>query len=500
MIREVTDREVVSAYVRAVKDRLRAGSHNDAAEQAANKRGLNDAAERAAEPRGPNTPSANGAALLFANKLPDDGLGEETEPKGQEPFISRQPLVSLVQTSLAAHLHKEGLADETPADHPHHGVFSHVWQTVKDFVQEGRLTERAAATAGEIAEGVLTRLAEGWHPFNETPAAHQLEHDNVRLIVVGDWGSGLKQANAVAELMAHQVQAGLDEGRSVHVIHLGDVYFAGEEEEYRDHVLANGWWPVTTDQWNAGVGSWALAGNHDLYGGARAYFNTMLADDRFGLQRTDGGQANDGETKDGEPTSWFRLTTPSWEIIGLDTSWNDDPLQFGQTGLLQDPQAATIADWVAADRESAAPHKRLILSHHQLMSAYDTRLLDELKANREPVLLQKASQIVDAGPITAWIWGHEHRCMAFDDKRFGIAFPRCLGHGGQLQQAHPSGTKPPQPGTWEETAQFKYAGQSFGYLGFAVLDLQEPDGDGGHIQVTYHLAGAQPTVPSEVFR
>jgi hypothetical protein len=175
----------------------------------------------------------------------------------------------------------------------------HVWPSVKDFVEGGVLTLRGVELAGEVAEGALKRLAEGTQPFNEAPAEHQVD-DQTRLIVVGDWGTGLKHARAVAELMAKEVQAGIDMGRKVHVIHLGDVYFAGEQEEYRDHVLADGWWPVTAEQAAAGVGSWALAGNHDLYGGARAYFTVMLADPRFELQRSNG-----------QPTSWFRMTSPS---------------------------------------------------------------------------------------------------------------------------------------------------------------------------------------------
>jgi hypothetical protein len=38
---------------------------------------------------------------------------------------------------------------------------------------------------------MLRRLAEGTHRFNEAPAEHRLGDDHVRVIVVGDWGSGL---------------------------------------------------------------------------------------------------------------------------------------------------------------------------------------------------------------------------------------------------------------------------------------------------------------------
>ena len=164
------------------------------------------------------------------------------------------------------------------------------------------------------------------------------------------------------------------DSRSVHVIHLGDVYFAGEAEEYRRHVLADGWWPVTDDQAEAGVGSWSLAGNHDLYGGAHAYFTVLLGDGRFRLQRD----------ADGAATSWFRITLPSWDVIGTDTSWNDDPFEQGQTGLLQDPQAQRLAQWIAEDDgNDNERRKRLVLSHHQFMTVYDNGLLRVLEHGPE---------------------------------------------------------------------------------------------------------------------
>jgi 3',5'-cyclic AMP phosphodiesterase CpdA len=279
--------------------------------------------------------------------------------------------------------------------------------------------------------------------------------------------------------MADEVRAGLEQQREVHVIHLGDVYFAGEADEYQRHVLADGWWPVTGDQAVQGVGSWSLAGNHDLYGGAHAYFTVLLADPRFRLQRS----------ADGAPTSWFRLRAGAWDVVGLDSSWNDDPFEQGQIGLLQDPQAARLAEWVA----DGEPRPRLLLSHHQLQTVYDNRLRKVLDAGHVPPLHAKLAPLVGSGAVTAWIWGHEHRCLAFEHPQ--VAFPRCLGHGGQLLQAHAPGTHPPAPGTWEETASFPKAGRDWGAFGFAVLDV-----DGPEIAVRYVLDAGEPVVATETFR
>ena len=48
-------------------------------------------------------------------------------------------------------------------------------------------------------------------------------------------------------------------------------------------------WPVTADQAGAGVTSWSLNGNHDMYSGGFGYFQTLLADPRFAAQRSPDG-------------------------------------------------------------------------------------------------------------------------------------------------------------------------------------------------------------------
>ena len=445
---DVTDHAVAQDYVREVKRRLRTGKHDASAERVAQALGL--------EVRG------HDAALLLADALPDDDLGPETEPEGEELFVSRDPLVSLVQTSVDAKRHQN--------------PFKRLWHAVRQFFV--RFTKRKVASAAEIAEGMLQRLIDGTHEFNPVPAERVI-NDRARLIVVGDWGSGNQPARELAALMAQEVKAGVDDGREVHVIHLGDVYFAGQEDEYRRQVLADGWWPVTTEQADAGVGSWSLAGNHDLYGGARPYFDVLLGDPRFHLQRSN----------DGGSTSWFRLTTSSWDIIGLDTSWNNDPFERGQTGLLADPQAEQLAAWIAED----AAKSRLVLTHHQYLTLYDHRLSDLRATGIEPQMHRNLDAIVKSGAITAWMWGHEHRCMAFEDPH--VPYPRCLGHGGQLLKPMPASTTAELPGTWRETSSFSLDGETWGSLGFAVLDL-----DGPVISVRYRLGnGAEPVKLSESF-
>ena len=138
--------------------------------------------------------------------------------------------------------------------------------------------------------------------------------ERCRLIVVGDWGSGLPRAQKVAAAMRSYVDDSLKNGIGCHVIHLGDVYYSGWEYEYRNRFL--NYWPVHIEEKDK-VGSWSLNGNHDMYSGGHGYFGTLLMDPRFSRQ---GG------------TSFFKLFNKHWQILGLDTAWDENGLK--------DPQAS----------------------------------------------------------------------------------------------------------------------------------------------------------------
>jgi hypothetical protein len=124
------------------------------------------------------------------------------------------------------------------------------------------------------------------------------------------------------------------------------------------------------------------------------------------------------------------------------------------------------------------------------MTVYDSRLRDVLDRGKSPELHEKLDDIVNSGAITAWLWGHEHRCMAYEHPH--LPFPRCLGHGGQLLKPQPAGTQLQSPATWMETSTFPLNGETWGSLGFAILDLEGPT-----IDVRYRLAGGQPVVAAE---
>ena len=73
----------------------------------------------------------------------------------------------------------------------------------------------------------------------------------------GDWGTGEGLAIQVADRMREAIT---DAGeRQVHVVHLGDVYYAGTRIEARTRFLDH--WPVSGSDRHL---SWCLNGNHDM--------------------------------------------------------------------------------------------------------------------------------------------------------------------------------------------------------------------------------------------
>ncbi|MDX6682657.1 MAG: hypothetical protein QOG94_2696 [Solirubrobacteraceae bacterium] len=442
MIADYLSKDEIADYVGALRSTLASGK-------------LDEPAAAAAQAIG-HAPDNARAAMLEA--LPADGAGEPSSggEHANLPFFSRDPTVSLMQSSLEIEARKSDLVHEPPLHRLTRRIVG-VVEELKEHLPE-KFSSRDPEWVTRIGEATLERLSRGNHPFNVEPAEYEIADDDARVVLVGDWGSGLQHARDVAGFMAAEVRDALAAKRSVHVIHLGDVYYSGVAEEVKLRVLADGMWPVTTAQARHGVTSWSLNGNHDMYGGGWGYFGTLLADERFAKQRSPG---------DGKPTSYFRIRTPAWDLVGLDTSWDTEVLGKGLRGLLADPQAARVQEWAA----QLDDRRMMLLSHHQFVSSYDLGDIGQ-------VLPHKLGPLLRDGRIAAWMWGHEHRCMGFEAAEgiAGVAFMRCIGHGGVPIPATTSATIPP-PGTWQipEAGDgdgfFEEHDASWNRFGFAVMDF-----------------------------
>jgi hypothetical protein len=263
------------------------------------------------------------------------------------------------------------------------------------------------------------------HAFNPSPARVARSAKALSLFVFGDWGTGLGLAREVTQRIREQV-ATADASRQQHVIHLGDVYYVGDADEYKERMLPL--WPVTPEQRDA-IGSWSLNGNHDMYSGGHGYFDTLLRTDT--LLRWHGDAS-------GNPSSFFLIEDGDWQVFGLDTSWNLPSLGStifgrptlkdygGQNGVLTNEQVR----WMARMRDPAKGC--ILLTHHQPASSRSS----EKQHADEAVALMKAAGVYSQ--IDAWIWGHEHRGVVFKPKaqrtvkrlKDAPEFCACMGHGG----------------------------------------------------------------------
>jgi len=194
-----------------------------------------------------------------------------------------------------------------------------------------------------------------------------------------DWGTGEPTAVRVMQ----QIKA----MEPTHAIHMGDVYYSGTPKEALSRFL-----DVINDHGPAASTCkyFSLNANHDMYSGGYGYYDTILP--AFG-----------------QAASYFNLHNQHWQLIGLDSGYEEHGLK--------DPQK----EWVAAQLSAGGP-KSILLTHHQLFSCYESRAYDRpLHKKIGPMLSQ----------VFAWFWGHEHRCMIFGD-HLGIK-ARCIGHGAVPQ-------------------------------------------------------------------
>jgi hypothetical protein len=202
--------------------------------------------------------------------------------------------------------------------------------------------------------------------------------ENVRIALMGDWGTNLYGAPVCARHIAE------DPGSFNYLLHLGDVYYSGTDNEINERFLNV--WPQRSDAQSLAVNS-----NHEMYSGGFAYFNITLP-------------------KFGQSSSYFALQNSKWVLIGLDTAHKDFDMDEEQ------------ARWVRDVVDAAGPERKAILfSHHQLFSALD---------HQGPNLARALGRLLTDKRIFAWYWGHEHRCVIYDEHdRFGL-HGRCIGHGG----------------------------------------------------------------------
>lgn len=323
-----------------------------------------------------------------------------------------------------------------------------------------------------VEEYVRFRATAGTIPYRTHSTTSDFVIDDrlpsdAKIALISDWGTGEdKTKKLLRKVRAQDPDI---------VIHLGDIYYSGTEHEVRNYFYAIwqnilripsvGWGEKLSDV-TARPATFTLSGNHDMYAGGKSYYTLI---DMLG-----------------QPASYFCLRNDLWQFIAVDTGYNDArPVDFGAATSLRE----TEVDWLRERVRQRQGRKTVLLSHHQLFSAYE-------KTNGHWINRALMAQVKDILPqVTAWFWGHEHDLIVY--KKFpegGNFLGRCLGHG-----AIPVGINERVPGEAAIPVEdVRLSADSSGDLfqnGYVILELQQ-----SIAEVTYYQYDADIDQETVLFR
>jgi hypothetical protein len=384
-------------------------------------------------------------------------LDRATREKPGQPYMPHSPAASLAQSALSRCIESRigHVLDALP--HGDNAIDRAIRAAVNLFRRFGPCDPGWIET--KIAEGIA--LFEGRPEFPNQSAPPVPLAPDARVVVVGDWGTGLAGAIAVGQQMRSVLEA-TEAGRECHVIHLGDVYYSGWPEEYQDRFLR--YWPVERD--NQRVLSWSLNGNHDMYSGGHGYFDVLLRDPRFRGHRLPDGT-------DHHTSSHFSLENDHWQLLGLDTGYLDHDLAGDQ------------ATWVKG--KLRPDRKTMLLTHHQPFSSFE-----QVTAP----MLAKLQPAFEVRKIDAWLWGHEHRAIVYErnDAPY-LDFGACIGHGGVPVVMEGVEIADHPEVKWALKESEDQDGNPWGLHGFAILDF-----DGPALYIKFVDQHGQPNYEEQAFR
>jgi 3',5'-cyclic AMP phosphodiesterase CpdA len=324
------------------------------------------------------------------------------------PFMPRDPFLGHVQSAVEARLASKDVESGANTRDELFAKFGpDDWEWIRTVV-----------------EGGLTAL-EGKHDFGLDPADEEMT-DKVRIVLFGDWATGTPRAQALARQIEAELER-VDRDVELHVIHLGDVYYCGEPDEYQRRLLR--YWPARGEFSHAT--SWNLNGNHDMYSGGSGYFG--LVGPALAGPATEPALDNGLDPqafKQQKGTSFFRIFNDHWQIIGLDSAYVDNDFDERQEPWLRKwlglpPKEGQEPPAGPPDRPPEPPpgtRKTILLSHHQLGSSRD-------QAGVGPGIREKTKKAREKNLIHAWFWGHEHRAFVYKPYE-DVRFPVCIGNGG----------------------------------------------------------------------
>lgn len=315
------------------------------------------------------------------------------------------------------------------------------------------------------------------HDWKQPVALRPSSDGQVRIAILGDWGSGKYKLNDLADSdgPACAVMNTLNELTIPpdYIIHLGDTYYSGTGssrsptgEEKHNLVDILKLYPNLAKPSNC----FTLNSNHEMYGGAYGYYDAALSDPLFSGQRG---------------CSYFALEFGDWIIAGIDSAYFD-PSDLYMEGGLGDPQKNPQYQFLQQVKYSNK--KVILMSHHTGLTTDGT--------NPSKYLWQDVTNVVHPD---YWYWGHTHLGAVYSSNALSGNInmkARCIGHSSMPFAVPPGMEKCQANIEWFSNAPLDsgmmsmaiYYSRQRAKNGFAMLTLSE----NGITEQIYEIGNANP--------
>jgi Calcineurin-like phosphoesterase len=237
--------------------------------------------------------------------------------------------------------------------------------------------------------------------------------DKCTIALVADWGAH----NTTAKLVAAQIRAANPDI----CVHLGDIYYAGQENEAEEFLDG---WPMADPATGkiSSYSSFALNGNHEMFSGGKAYFSTVL--NAFG-----------------QKASYFGLRNTNWQFLAFDSAYIEQRLLGPADAAKIDACLLSQYNWLLDKIAGNAAQLTILMSHHQPFSAFSQENADAKNLRQDAANFFAAAGVPN---VYAWFFGHEHRCTIYDDALSGFR-ARLIGNGC-IPHSAPDPANLPDPG------------------------------------------------------
>jgi hypothetical protein len=225
--------------------------------------------------------------------------------------------------------------------------------------------------------------------------------ENATVALIADAGTGTPEAMALLEqVAAHQPDV---------VIHLGDIYYSGTQDECQKYFLDLCNQAFRRDAKPLPI--FTMTGNHDMYAGGAGFY--WLIDQLNKPPLAPPGQA--------QMASFFALRSSGWQLLAMDTGLHDSDVFDVATAetYLEDAELAWHSHWI----DNAGGRRTILLSHHQLFSAFSAIGTEGDRSLNTRLLAQFGARL---GKADAWFWGHEHNLEIYAPYQ-GLERGRCIG-------------------------------------------------------------------------